>query len=377
MDRSSRENVFRADRLMALDAFRGITIALMIIVNIPGSWSYVYAPLRHAKWHGCTPTDLVFPFFLYIVGVAMSYSFRKYDHKISPMALQKILKRSALIFLIGLALNAFPFKTGISNLRILGVLQRIAMAYGVAAVLYLCCSQTKLIFTSAIILIGYWLLLLGFGQGDPYAAETNLVRIIDLKILGERHLWQGIGIPFDPEGLLSTLPSVVTVISGALTGTLIQMASNLKAAVRKLLLMGASAILLGKIWGIVFPINKSLWTSSYVLYTSGLAIIALAVLLWLIDIKGKRKWAFPFVVFGMNSLFLYVLSGVWIKSYLYLIRTTAPDGSVLNAYKWLYENIFVPVAGHLNGSLLFAITHVFIFWMILFLLYRKRIFIKI
>lgn len=374
---SQGENIIRADRLIALDTFRGITIALMIIVNIPGSWSYVYAPLRHAKWHGCTPTDLVFPFFLFIVGVAMSYSFRKYDNKISPMALQKILKRSVLIFLIGLVLNAFPFKTEISNLRILGVLQRIAMAYAIAAVLYLCFSQTKLILASGIILLGYWLLLLRFGQGDPYAVETNLVRSIDLKIIGESHLWKGVGIPFDPEGLLSTLPSVATVLLGALTGKLIQTVSHLKSAVYKLLFMGVTSILLGKIWDISFPINKYLWTSSYVLFTSGLAMIFLAALLWFIDIKGKRKWAYPFVVFGMNSLFLYTLSSIWVKSYIHFIKITAPDGSVINGYKWLYNQIFVPVAGYLNGSLLFAITHVFIFWIILFLLYRKRIFIKI
>jgi predicted acyltransferase len=365
------------DRLIALDTFRGITIAAMIIVNIPGSWSYVYAPLRHAKWHGCTPTDLIFPFFLFIVGAAMSYSFRKYDHKISLMALRKILKRSVLIFLIGLALSAFPFKIEISNLRILGVLQRIGIAYGIAAVLYLCFSQTKLILASGIILIGYWLLLLGFGQGDPYAAETNLVRIIDLKIIGESHLWRGIGIPFDPEGLLSTLPSVVTVIFGALTGKLIQTASNLKVAIYKMLLMGVAAILFGKIWGIIFPINKYLWTSSYVLFTAGWALIFLVVLLWFIDMKGKRKWAYPFVVFGMNSLFVYILSSVWVRSYSHFIKITTPDGSVINGYNWLYYQVFVPIAGHLNGSLLFAITHVFIFWMILLLLYRKRIFIKI
>ena len=176
---------------------------------------------------------------------------------------------------------------------------------------------------------------------------------------------------------MSTLPSVATVIWGAMTGKLIQSASHLKSAVHKMLIIGISAIALGKIWDIVFPINKYIWTSSYVCFTSGLAMIFLAVLLWFIDVKGYRKWAYPFVVFGMNSLFLYILSGVWVKTYLYLIKITTPDGSVINGYKWLYNQIFVPVAGNLNGSLFFAITHVFIFWIILFLLYRKRIFIKI
>ena len=249
------------NRLLALDIFRGITIAAMIIVNIPGSWSYVYAPLRHAKWHGCTPTDLIFPFFLFIVGVAMTYSFKKFNNKISLIAVRKIAKRVLVIFLIGLALNAFPFNTGFSNLRILGVLQRIAIAYGIAAILCLYFKQKKLIIISGLILIVYWLILIIFSQGDPYAMESNLVRIIDLKIIGENHLWLGLGIPFDPEGLLSTLPAVVTVILGYLTGKLIQKESNLKSAIYKLLLIGIAAIIAGLIWGMVFPINKSLWTS--------------------------------------------------------------------------------------------------------------------
>ena len=349
----------------------------MIIVNMPGSWSYVYAPLRHAKWHGCTPTDLVFPFFLFAVGVAMSYSFRKFDHRLSPAVLKKIARRAALIFLVGLFLNAFPFHKPFSMLRILGVLQRIAIAYGIAALLYLVLNRTRLIVVSAAILIGYWLLLLGFGRGDPYGLETNLVRVIDLKILGQNHVWGGFGIPFDPEGLLSTLPAVVTATLGALTGRLIQSAPRLRSAVLKMIVLGGLAIIAGQLWGLVFPINKALWTSSYVLYTAGLAMVLLAVLLWIIDVGGHRKWAFPFVVFGMNPLFLYALSAVWVRTYIYLIKFTAADGTAMNAYKWLYQSIFVPVAGPLNGSLLFAVAHVFLFWLILLALYKKKIFIKI
>lgn len=349
----------------------------MILVNMPGSWSHVYAPLRHAKWHGCTPTDLVFPFFLFIVGVAMTYSFRTYEHRLSPGALKKIARRVALIFLIGLFLNAFPFHKPLSELRILGVLQRIAIAYGIGALLYLSLDRAKLIFASALILIGYWLLLLGFGQGDPFALETNLVRTIDLKILGESHVWGGFGVPFDPEGLLSTIPAVVTVILGALTGRMIHSAAHLRSAVVKILLAGGAAVVLGKIWGLAFPINKALWTSSYVLYTAGLAMLFLSVLLWIIDVRGYRRWAYPFVVFGMNPLLLYALSGIWVRTYLYLIRFETADGTATNAYKWLYQSIFEPVAGPLNGSLLFAVSHVFLFWLILLVLYRKRIFIKI
>ena len=365
------------DRLLALDTFRGITIASMIIVNFPGTLSHVYAPLSHSKWHGCTPTDLIFPFFLFIVGVAMSYSFRKFDNKISLFAISKIAKRALIIFLIGLALNAFPFNSGISNLRILGVLQRIAVAYGIAALLCLYFNSKKLMIISGIILIVYWLLLLGFGQSDPYGMESNLVRIIDLKIIGGSHLWQGIGIPFDPEGLLSTLPAVVTAIFGYLTGKSLQTESILKSVIYRMFLIGVAAILFGKFWGIIFPINKSLWTSSYVLYTSGWALIFLSALLWLIDVKGYRKWTYPFFIFGMNSLFIYIISIVWIKIYIFSIKISKPDGSVINGVDWLYNQLFVPIAGYLNGSLLFAITHVLIFWIILLILYSRKIFIKI
>ncbi|MEW6616272.1 MAG: heparan-alpha-glucosaminide N-acetyltransferase domain-containing protein [Thermodesulfobacteriota bacterium] len=365
------------DRLLALDTFRGITIASMIIVNFPGSFSHVYAPLSHSKWHGCTPTDLIFPFFLFIVGVAISYSFRKFDDKTSLFATSKIAKRALIIFLIGLALNAFPFNSGISDLRILGVLQRIGIAYGIAALFCLYFNSKKLTIISGIILIIYWLLLLGFGQGDPYGMESNLVRVIDLRIFGENHLWKGIGIPFDPEGLLSTLPAVVTTIFGYLAGESLQTKSNLKSFVYCMFLVGVTAILIGKIWGITFPINKSLWTSSYVVYTSGWALIFLSILLWFIDVQGYKKWTFPFVVFGMNPLFLYVLSIVWLKIYISLIKITKADGSVVNGVDWLYNQLFVPAAGYLNGSLLFAVTHVLIFWIILLILYSRKIFIKI
>lgn len=307
----------------------------------------------------------------------MSYSSVKFDNKISLPVIKKIAKRVSIIFLIGLALNAFPFNFGILNLRILGVLQRIAIAYGIAAFLCLYFKPKKLLITSGIILIAYWLLLLGFGKGDPYGLENNLVRFIDLKLFGEDHLWKGAGIPFDPEGLLSTLPAVVTTIYGYLAGKSLQTNSILKTVFYRMFLIGFATILFGKIWGIIFPINKSLWTSSYVLYTLGWALVFLSVLLWLIDIKGYRKWTFPFVVFGTNSLFVYILSIVWLKTYIYLIKTSKSDGSVINGAEWLYNQLFVPVAGNLNGSLLFAVTHVFIFWIVLLVLYQRKIFIKI
>ena len=307
----------------------------------------------------------------------MRYSFKKFNDTVSPAIIGKILLRVLLIFLIGLALNAFPFTTALSNLRILGVLQRIAIAYGIAALLCLWFTPKKLVILSGILLIGYWLLLLGFGQADPYAVETNLVRIIDLKIFGARHLWHGKGIAFDPEGLLSTLPVVVTVISGYLTGRLLQKKPNITSSIYKLFFWGVSAVLAGSAWGIIFPINKYLWTSSYVLYTSGWALICLAILLWVIDIKGHKKWNYPFMIFGTNSLFVYIVSILWIKIFIHLIKINPTDGPVTSGYEWVFSHLFAPVAGNYNGSFLFAVTHIFIFWSLLLLLYRKNIFIKI
>ncbi len=349
----------------------------MILVNTPGSWSFVYKPLKHAQWHGCTPTDLIFPFFLFIVGAAMRYSFIKFNDTASYAIAGKILKRVLLIFLIGLALNAFPFKIDISNLRILGVLQRIAIAYGIASLLCLRFNPKELMAISGIILTGYWLLLAGFGQGNPYAVETNLVRVIDINLFGENHLWHGKGIAFDPEGLLSTLPAVATVISGYLTGYLLQTKSNLKSAVYIIFFSGVCSVLTGSAWGIIFPINKYLWTSSYVLFTTGWALICLAILLWVIDIKGHQKWNYPFVVFGTNSLFVYIISILWIKIFMRLITISTSDGAVTNGYNWIFNQLFVPIAGNVNGSLLFAVFHIFMFWCVLLLLYRKKIFIKI
>ncbi len=260
-----------------------------------------------------------------------------------------------MIFLIGLVLNAFPFQTPISGLRILGVLQRIALAYGIAALLCLWLPSKHLITLSGFLLIGYWLMMIGFAKGNPYALETNLVRTIDINLFGEQHLWHGKKIAFDPEGLLSTFPAVVTVISGYLAGRLIQAESNLEKAVSRLFCSGVASVLPGFAWGIIFPINKYLWTSSYVLYTSGWAMICLAMLLWLIDIKGYKKWNYPFLVFGTNSLFVYIVSILWIKVFIHLIKIPTSDGSMTSGYNWIFTQVFAPVAGNINGSLLFCV----------------------
>lgn len=361
-------------RLQALDVMRGLTIALMIMVNTPGSWQYIYPPLRHAKWHGCTPTDLVFPFFLFIVGTAMWYSFRKHEGLLKHQQVFKVLKRMTVIFLIGLLLNAYPY-FDFSKLRIMGVLQRIALAYGIAAFLIMYVKRSYLYVLAVCILIGYWFVLY-VGGTPPYAAESNLVGKIDAFLLGKQHIWKGLGFSFDPEGLLSTLPATVTVLVGYFAGAIVGRSENVQKGIWKLLLFGVVLTFTGRLWGLILPINKSLWTSSYVLYTGGLAILLLALLLWLIDVKNYRKWTQPFVHFGMNPLFIFVLSGLYVKTIVYFIKIDS-GGETLSGYTYLYEIFFVPIAGNMNGSLLFALSHIFVFWLIVYVLYRKRVFIKI
>ncbi len=362
----------KSKRIVALDAFRGLTIATMITVNNPGSWEFVYPPLRHAAWNGCTPTDLVFPFFLFIVGVAMFFSFRIYNNELSKPVVIKTIRRTILIFAIGLALNAFPYIIDYSELRIMGVFQRIALAYGVGAILCLWLSPRKLIYTLAAILVGYWALLGLSVPTGAYELETNLVRVVDLAILGENHVYGGFGLPFDPEGFLSTIPAIGTVILGYLTGLLIYKVKEQEKIVLHLFLYGFPLVVVGMIWDAWFPINKALWTSSYVLYTAGLAMVMLAFFIWFIDVKGYTKWSNPLVVFGMNPLFIFVLSGLYVKT-LYKI----PSEAYGNGYSWLYNTVFVPIGGNMNGSLMFALTHIVLFWLIVLFLYRKKIFIKI
>jgi len=366
------------ERLYALDAFRGLTIATMILVNTPGSWSHIYAPLRHAPWHGCTPTDLVFPFFLFIVGTAMWFSFSRFGHRANTPAVKKVLKRTALIFIIGLLLNAFPFVgRDYSQLRILGVFQRIALAYGGAGLLILFLKDRQLKFSALFILFAYWALLWIFGGSDPYGLEGNLVRRIDLALLGENRLWGGTGIPFDPEGLFSTFPAMVTVILGYYTGRLISSSKDRPSLVNDMFWWAVIALVTGLFWNNFFPINKALWTSSYVIYSAGWALLTLAFMILLIDVRGHRQLTQPLVVFGTNPLFVFVLSIVWVKTLIMILKWTTPDGSRMNAYSWLYSSVFQPLAGDLNGSLLFALSHILVYWFILLLLYRRNIIIKI
>ena len=368
--------VKNSSRLVSLDIFRGLTVAFMIIVNTPGSWNYVYPPLRHAKWHGCTPTDLVFPFFLFIVGVSMWYSLKKYGHEINSGSILRIFRRMLTIFAIGLLLAIFPyFGRDYSTLRIMGVLQRIALAYGIGALLCLTIKRDFLWIMVAVILLLYWALLAFLGGADPYSLEGNLTLKIDPVIIGINHIYKGFGIPFDPEGLLSTIPAVGTVIIGYYTGELIGKGSASGKTVLKLLLFGAASAGLGLLWSLVFPINKPLWTSSYVLYSAGLAMGVLGVIYLIVDVLKFQVWGTFFLIFGTNALFSYFLAGIWTRLMLF-IKISAGD-SKISLYTWFYEKVCVPVAGNMNGSLMFAIIQVLLIWIVTLILYRKKIMIRL
>ncbi|OFY62323.1 MAG: hypothetical protein A2V64_03005 [Bacteroidetes bacterium RBG_13_43_22] len=362
-----------SNRLVSLDIFRGLTIAFMIIVNTPGSWNYVYPPLSHAKWHGCTPTDLVFPFFLFIVGVSMWYSFKKYGHEINTGSLLRILRRTIAIFAVGIFLAIFPyFNRDYSTLRIMGVLQRIAVAYGIGAVICLAVRREYLWIVTAILLVLYWALLALFGGPEPYSLEGNLVQKVDAAILGTNHLYRGYGVPFDPEGLLSTLPAIGTVLIGYFIGEILGKETPSGRTVLKLLLFGVASAGLGLLWGLVFPVNKPIWTSSYVLYTAGWAMAVLAVIYYLADVLRFQKWGLFFMVFGMNALFSFVLAGIWTRL-MYFIKIQENT----SLYSWFYEKICIPVAGNMNGSLMFALIQMLLIWVIALILYKKKILIRL
>jgi predicted acyltransferase len=363
-------------RLIALDVFRGLTIALMIVVNNPGSWEYVYPPLLHSKWNGCTPTDLVFPFFMFIVGSAMWYSYKKFDHILSGNLVMKILRRTVLIYLIGLAINAYAtFSIDLSKLRIMGVLPRIALGYGIASFLVLGLRTTGVKIVTACILLGYWAILIIFG-GDPFTLEGNFARTFDITVLGINHIPEFQGVKFDQTGLLSTLPALGNILFGYLAGRLIDKTENKKYAAVMLIAYGIAGIALGRAWDLIFPINKPLWTSSFVVYTCGFASLTLGILLWIIDVKGYTRWTKPLQVFGMNPIFIYVLSEFMAITFWIKISST-PAGESVSIVNWVYMKCFLPLTGTYNGSLLYALVFTFVCWIAAWVLYQRKIFIKL
>lgn len=358
-------------RFQALDVMRGLTLALMILVNTPGSWSFVYGPLLHADWHGATATDFVFPFFMFIVGSSMYFAMRGLRQLAPAAQVQKILRRVVLLFVIGVLLSAYPFTNNIENWRVMGVLQRIAIAYGFAAFIILYFGFTGRIVISAILLLGYWGLL--NVAADPYSLEHNLVRQFDLAVLGANHLWQGKGLAFDPEGILSTFLSIVNVIIGFEATRVLLASEDKEKALSQLFIAALLLIGLALVWNLLFPINKSLWTSSFVVLTCGVAILLLLLLVKLEQSAAasavKPVYHF-FEIIGKNPLFIYVLSGL-LATTLYLI----PVGGE-SAYAALYA-AFCTFADPYLASLLFALLMVFTLWCVAWVLHKRNIIISL
>jgi predicted acyltransferase len=369
-------------RLLSLDVFRGITIAAMVLVNNPGTWTAVYRPLTHAEWHGWTPTDLVFPFFLFAVGVSITLALgrRRSAGDLPGHLTGRVIRRAAIIFGLGLVLNvtaAVAFGSGIETIRVMGVLQRIALTYLVAALLFLWSGWRTQAAVAAALLLGYWALLTlvpvpGFGAGD-LGKEGSLAAWLDRLLLG-RHIWRG-GKVYDPEGLLSTLPAIATTLAGVLSGHWLVSTRSLARRVGGLALAGALALAAGLVWGAWFPINKSLWTSSYALFAAGAAALGLAACGWAVDLAGFRRWARPFVVLGTNALALFFLSTLC--AVLLLAIHVASGDARVTLHALLYQRLFASWAAPVNASLAWAAAYLIVWVGVMELLYRRRLFIRV
>ena len=390
-------------RFYSLDVFRGATVALMILVNNPGSWSHLYAPMAHASWHGCTPTDLVFPFFLFAVGNAMAFVMPRLEAAGTNVFLKKVFKRSIIIFAIGLFLNWCPFvkwsdgslvfrhwvdpSNPESGVRILGVLQRIALCYLFASLIIYFFKIRGAYVISIIILLGYWMLTWLCGTpGDPFSLNGYFGTNIDKAVLGAAHMYKGEGVAFDPEGLTSTLPAIVQVIFGYMVGHYIQQKGKTFEMLSGLFVIGSVLIFTGFAWDMVFPINKKIWTSSYVLYTTGLAIMVLSVLIYLIEFKEARgSWSRFFDVFGKNALFVFALSGFLVKVlplFRWVDHVNEKGKEVYTSpLNWFYEHICNPLLAFTNnpknGSLLYAVCLLVFYWLVVYWMDKKKIYIKV
>jgi predicted acyltransferase len=454
-----------SDRLISLDVFRGMTIAGMVLVNNPGTWSAIYGPLEHAPWHGITPTDYIFPFFLFIVGVAIPIALKKrIVNGVDRGLYWKIIQRAATIFALGLLMSMIPFfqfndTTGIpyvakillvlsfsaalflyllekrtlagaiagvsglvllgfylgganivwynfAGMRIPGVLQRIAVCYLVVSIVFLHTRWKQQAAIAVGLLFLYWLLMTvipvpGCEITTIDDKACNLAAWLDRTILTEAHMWRSAKV-YDPEGILSTIPAIVTTLSGVLTGTWLLSGRGAVASgspdtsdttsgnpvatapgsdfrlnkVAGMFFFGTVLLAIGWSWSLLFPLNKSLWTSSYVVYTSGLALLTLASCYWLIDIKGYKRWTWPFVVFGVNALPLFVFSGIMARL-LGMIRVAGSEGKDITLQQWIFSNAFLSWASPINASLAYAICFILLWLFLMWLLYRKQLYIKV
>ena len=383
------------NRLLSLDVLRGITIAGMIMVNNPGSWAYKYAPLGHAAWHGLTPTDLVFPFFMFIMGISTFISLRKFNFEWSKPTLFKILKRTVIIFLIGMGIAwlSLSFRTyraleseelglferflcaitNFENLRILGVLQRLALSYGATAIIAILVKHKYIPHIIVFSLVGYFILLLA-GNGFDFS-EQNIISVVDRAVLGVNHMYKDNGLSIDPEGLLSTIPAIAHVLIGFYAGRMLMQTKDNHERIQQLFIMGAILTFSGFLLSYGCPINKKIWSPTFVLTTCGLAATLLALLVWIIDIKGHKRWSRFFESFGVNPLFIYVAAAV--LSILIGNIFVTYGGEAVSLKNFIYKVGLQPYLGDYFGSLIFAVLFVVINWILGHFLYKKQIYIKI
>jgi predicted acyltransferase len=370
-------------RLLSLDLFRGVTIAAMILVNNPGDEAVAYWPLLHAEWNGWTPTDLIFPFFLFIVGVSMAFSFssRVERGESRRQLLRHVLWRGFVLFALGMFLNGFPNHYQLSSLRVYGVLQRIALCYVITAILALWTGRRGQAIAVFGCLVGYWVMMRfvpvpGFGvptQDVPLLdPDRNLVAWLDRKLL-MGHLYE---VTRDPEGVLSTIPAIATSLLGLLTGQWLRSERSPRAKALGMAVAGVIGVVAGLVIDLWFPINKKLWTSSYVVFTAALALACLAVCYWVLDIERWRRWATPFLVFGMNAIAAYVLAGV-VAHVIGRFEVRLADGTALTWQEVIYERLFAGLASPPDASLLYALVFVALCWVAMWVLYRRGIFLKI
>ena len=389
-------------RLRSLDIFRGASVALMILVNNPGSWAHLYPPLAHAGWHGCTPTDLVFPFFLFAVGNALALVLPKWRDGPSARFWRRMLQRTALIFAIGLFLNASPFVRwnadgelvlrSVETLRIMGVLQRIALCFGAAAAIVWLCERKGRWFVPSIaasLLFAYWVACRQLGDpNDPYGLIGWFGSVLDRDVLGAAHLYRGEGVAFDPEGLASTPPAIAQVLIGWWAGSQFTRSRPSADVVVRLCLTGTLLLVAAYVWQLDFPVNKKIWTSSYVLLTSGMAMLALALLVQAVELRKEPTGALQgffehfFEAFGRNPLFVFVLSG-FVPRVLALIRWADgvnAEGAVqwISPLPWLYRYGFASIGSDPRlGSFLFACANLAVYWRLAVWLDARRLYIRV
>lgn len=414
-DHQVSKTVFVKQRYLSLDIFRGATVAFMILVNNPGSWSHIYDPLEHAAWHGLTPTDLVFPFFLYAVGNAMAFVLPRLRAAGDSAFWRKIITRTLLIFLIGTFLNWFPFSRWeegrlvfrgwewtkdngeVAGIRVAGTLQRIALCYFIASIIVYYTKVRTAAVIGGLILLLYWLLCVMMHPADPYSFEGWFGRAIDLRVFGAAHVYHGDGVAFENEGIVSTIPAVVSVIIGFIVGDYIRRRGKQPADIKPaadtvhpvyqtiaVLFTAAVALLaVGYIWSLFFPLNKKIQSSSFILVTAGLATLLLSTLVYLVEVKNKRGgWTGFFAVFGKNALFIYAMSELIGDLFGFIRIPNANQESGQTGYmsplQWFYQNICAKVPGPAeNGSLLYAICIVLFLWAIAYWLNKKKLYIKV